>query len=87
MPSEFSLAVVAPDREVLEISATSVILPGALGYFGVYGGHEPMIVALSEGNMTYVETNGFPKELSIRGGFAEVTQTRVTVLADSVPIQ
>ena len=83
MASEFSLAIVSPDREVLDRMTTHVMLPGASGYFGVFGGHEPILFALKAGEIEYMD-GPLRKSLMISGGFAEVTPTRVTVLADSI---
>lgn len=78
----FDLSVVAPDRSVVETSITSVILPGLDGYFGVMGGHAPLISALKPGIIEYIENN--QRELMVvGGGFCEVTGERVTILADS----
>jgi F-type H+-transporting ATPase subunit epsilon len=83
MPSEFTLAVVAPDREVLDQPVTSAVAPGVQGYFGVYAGHEPIVAALRPGLLEYTEGDGTRHFVSISGGFAEVTGTRMTVLADA----
>ena len=83
MPADFSLAIVAPDRAVLDQQTSHVLLPGAAGYFGVYSGHEPFVFALQKGQIEYYE-GAIRKSITISGGFAEVTPERVTVLADSV---
>jgi len=83
MASEFTLSVVAPDREVLDQPVTSAVAPGAQGYFGVYAGHEPIVAALRPGLLEYTDATGARHFVSITGGFAEVTGTRMTVLADA----
>lgn len=83
MAKEFSLSVVAPDRSVVEERVTSVIAPGSAGYFGVMGGHEPMIASLNSGVLEYTDTSDQKKHVAMGGGFAEVTGERMTVLADS----
>jgi F-type H+-transporting ATPase subunit epsilon len=83
MASEFTLSVVAPDREVLDQKVASLIAPGVVGYFGVYAGHEPIVAALQPGLVEYMDLNGNRHYVSISGGFAEVTGTRVTILADA----
>ncbi|MHB8636387.1 MAG: ATP synthase F1 subunit epsilon [Fimbriimonadaceae bacterium] len=83
MASEFTLSVVAPDREVLDQPVTSAVAPGVLGYFGVYAGHEPIVAALRPGLLEYTDSTGARHFVSIAGGFAEVTSTRMTVLADA----
>lgn len=78
----FHLSVVAPDRSVKEGEVSSVMLPGREGYFGVMGGHAPLISALKPGIVEYMENNQ-REMMVIGGGFVEVTGERVTVLADS----
>ena len=61
----------------------SLIAPGAAGYFGVFAGHEPIVAALQPGLVEYTDLTGNRHYVSISGGFAEVTATRVTILADA----
>ena|ERR1043165_9539798 len=82
MPNDFTLSIVAPDRLVVEDQATSVIAPGFEGYFGVMSGHVPLIAALKPGILEYLDSNNQRHYVYTGGGFAEVTPTRVTILAD-----
>jgi F-type H+-transporting ATPase subunit epsilon len=82
MAREFHLSVVAPDRSVVETTATSVIAPGSEGYFGVLAGHTPLIAALKPGMVEYADATGNRHFVYVGGGFAEVRGDRVTVLAD-----
>lgn len=86
MAKEFDLSVVAPDRSVVEDKAVSVVVPGVEGYFGVQGGHVPIIAALKPGVMEYTVSNGSRHYVSVGGGFAEVVGTKVTILADSAEV-
>jgi F-type H+-transporting ATPase subunit epsilon len=51
---------------------------------GVLPNHAPMIVALRGGVIRVTEGGQETEQLFIMGGFAEITPTRVTVLADEV---
>jgi F-type H+-transporting ATPase subunit epsilon len=51
---------------------------------GVLPQHAPMIVLLQEGVIRLYEGSRVTESLRVSGGFAEVTPTRVTVLADTV---
>ncbi|HWD39142.1 MAG TPA: ATP synthase F1 subunit epsilon [Fimbriimonas sp.] len=82
MAREFALSVVAPDKSVVEEGVTSVIAPGEEGYFGVLAGHAPLIASLKPGLVEYVEPSGVRHYVYVGGGFAEVSQTGVTILAD-----
>jgi F-type H+-transporting ATPase subunit epsilon len=85
MAREFTLAVVAPDKSVTEQSVTSVVAPGTEGYFGVQGGHVPLVAELRAGLLEYIANNqrGF---IYIGGGFAEIRPDRMTVLADEAEL-
>lgn len=82
MAREFKLSVVAPDRAVVEQDVTATTLPGELGYFGVFAGHVPLIVALSPGILEYLGANNERHFVYVGGGFAEIQPDRVTVVAD-----
>lgn len=86
MPGDFSLSVVAPDREVLSQPVKSVTLPGEMGYLGVLAGHEPMVVGLKEGLVQVEDSSGRTSTVKIGGGFVEITSNRVTILADSAEV-
>ncbi len=77
----FQLSVVAPDRTVFEDQVTSVILPGVEGYLGVMSGHEPMLLALRTGIIEYDDANRQRNFVTVTGGFVEISESKVIVLA------
>ena len=82
MGKQFLLSVVAPDKLVVEEQTDSMIAPGTEGYFGVWAGHEPIIVALRPGLVEYTDSTTNRHYIYVGGGFAEVQADRVTILAD-----
>jgi F-type H+-transporting ATPase subunit epsilon len=82
MAHDFTLSVVAPDRSVVEDQAVSVVAPGTEGYFGVMAGHVPLIAALKPGVLEYMDSRNQRHFIYTGGGFAEVTGSHVTILAD-----
>jgi F-type H+-transporting ATPase subunit epsilon len=76
------LSLVTPQRPLVDAEVESVLCPGSEVEFGVLPGHEPLLAPLAEGRVSWVE-RGQRKSIAIGGGFAEVTQERVVVLADS----
>jgi F-type H+-transporting ATPase subunit epsilon len=86
MPHPFNIEVVAVDRKVFTGQAVSVTIPGADGYFGVLSGHAPLIAALGVGVITITPPDNTPVLLAVAGGFAEVTQHGVTILAESAEL-
>jgi F-type H+-transporting ATPase subunit epsilon len=79
---ELLLEVVTPDRLVLSTEADVVVCPGVEGQFGVLVGHIPFLSALDIGEM-YYRKGGQTEYLAVSGGFAEVTGTKVTIVAES----
>jgi F-type H+-transporting ATPase subunit epsilon len=86
MPHPFDIEVVAVDRKVYAGQAVSVVIPGADGYFGVLSGHAPLIASLGVGMVTITPPGGQPVLLAISGGFAEVNQDHVTILAETAEL-
>jgi F-type H+-transporting ATPase subunit epsilon len=78
----FDLELVSPERLLLSRPVEMAIIPAAEGEMGVLPGHAPMIVALRGGVIRVTEGGRETEQLFVMGGFAEITPTRVTVLAD-----
>ncbi len=77
-----SLEIVTPERRVLSVTADEVRAPGVLGGFGIRLTHEPFMTALQPGRLTYVE-GGREHHYAIGGGFLQVADDKVIVLADT----
>ena len=77
------LEIVSPEKLLLSRPVDMVVIPAAEGEMGVLPQHAPMIVLLQEGVIRLYEGNRVTESLQVSGGFAEVTPTRVTVLADT----
>ncbi len=82
MAREFTLSVVGPDAEVVRESVVSMVAPGTEGYFGVMGGHVPLVAALRPGLVEFSDPSGNRHYVYIGGGFCEVGPDSVVVLAD-----
>ncbi len=83
MADTFKLEVATPERLFVDEQVTEAELPGKDGYFGVLAGHAPLLSALGAGTLSY-GSGGSKQVLQIDGGFAEVFDNQVRVLADSV---
>jgi F-type H+-transporting ATPase subunit epsilon len=85
MPVE--LEIVSPEKLLLSKPVDMVVLPGAEGEMGVLPNHAPMIVALRGGTIRLYSGTTVTEQLYVTGGFAEVTPSRVTVLAtEATPV-
>jgi F-type H+-transporting ATPase subunit epsilon len=78
----FQLEFVSPEKLLLSRPVEMALLPAADGEMGVLPGHAPMVVALRGGVISVREGGVETESLFVPGGFAEITPTRVTVLAD-----
>jgi len=76
------LDLVSPERLLLSDDVDMVTVPGADGYFGVLPGHAPVMSALRPGVIEVKGGEDGDMKLFILGGFAEVTPTNVSVLAE-----
>ena len=81
MARRFLLEVVTPERLLLSQEVDEVIAPGVEGEFGVLPGHAHFLTILKVGELRYriADTTHF---MSVLWGYAEVTPTKVTVLAE-----
>ncbi len=78
----FDLELVSPERLLLSRPVEMAVIPAVEGDMGVLPNHAPMIVALKGGVIRVTEGGRESEALFIMGGFAEITPSRVTVLAD-----
>ena len=81
MADKIAFDLVSPEKLLLSGNADMVTLPGAEGYFGVMAGHMPVISTLRPGVID-VQNDGRDEKYFVLGGFAEVSATKVTVLAE-----
>ncbi|WP_068085089.1 F0F1 ATP synthase subunit epsilon [Polycladidibacter stylochi] len=82
MAESFQFELVSPERLLLEAQVVSAVLPGAEGEFGVGAGHSPFLSTMRPGVVKATSDNGEVHEYFVRGGFADVSATGVTVLAE-----
>jgi F-type H+-transporting ATPase subunit epsilon len=76
------LEIVSPERLVMSETVRSVTVPGSEGYFTVLGDHAPLMTTLKPGFVTAVDASGQARSVFVRGGFADVSQEGLTILAD-----
>ena len=76
--------LVSPERRLARAKVAMVVVPGVEGDFGVLPGHAPMMSTIRAGAIAIHETDGGPATMRffIEGGFAEVTETGLTILAE-----
>lgn len=80
MADKIRLRVVTPTRLVLDEDVDEVTAQGELGEFGVLPNHIAFLSTLVAGEMSYKQS-GVKKNLAVSGGYAEVLDNVMTVLA------
>ena len=82
MAETMQLEIVTPERLVVNEAVEYIEIPGKTGYLGVLPGHAPLIGELAAGELSYRIGNQ-TKRVAVAWGFAEVLQTKVTILAET----
>ena len=81
MAGRLLLEVVTPERLLLSQQVDEVIAPGSEGEFGVLPGHCHFLSMLRIGELRY-RIGDVTAHMAVLWGFAEVTPTKVTVMAE-----
>ena len=82
--ADLHFELVTPERLVLSEDLHMVVVPGVEGEFGVMAGHSPFMTTLRDGDLKLYRTAGTAFEtIRVAGGFAEVSDRGLTVLAES----
>lgn len=80
--SQLKLTISTPERKVLEEQIESISLPTVDGQITILPHHLPLTTVLKAGELL-VRANGEEKPFAIGGGFAEIHDEGVTILADT----
>lgn len=75
--------LVTPEKLIRADDVHMVVVPGSEGDFGVLAGHAPFMSTIRDGEIAIYKTQGAePERIAIEGGFAEVSDQGLTVLAE-----
>ncbi len=82
--ADLHFELVTPEKLVRSDEVHMVVVPGVEGEFGVMAGHAPFMITLKDGELkVYKTAGGQPESITVSGGFAEVGDKGLTVLAES----
>jgi F-type H+-transporting ATPase subunit epsilon len=82
--ADLHFELVTPDRLVMSDEVYMVVVPGTEGESGIMAGHAPYMTTLRDGEVAvYRAANGQPERIAVTGGFAEVSERGLTILAES----
>lgn len=77
------IEIVTPERLVRTAEGDEVLLPTVEGQIGIRTGHIPLIVPLQAGEIIVKQDSGNREFFAVAGGFVEVIDNTVRILADS----
>jgi len=82
--ADLHFELVTPDRMVTSGDVWMVVVPGVEGESGIMAGHAPYMTTLRNGEIAVYRSAGAQAErIPVTGGFAEVSDRGLTVLAES----
>lgn len=83
----FHFELVSPEKLLFSGEVDGVVVPGSEGEFTVLKGHAPVMSTLKPGLLVIEEGPAKTTRLFVRGGFADVAPTGLTILAEySIPL-
>lgn len=75
------LEIISPEGIILKEKVDEVIIPTTTGQIAILPGHTPVFTKLAGGELA-VRKKGEETLIAITGGFLEISQNKVIVLAD-----
>jgi F-type H+-transporting ATPase subunit epsilon len=82
--SDLHFELVTPDKLAMSDDVYMVVVPGTEGESGIMAGHAPYMTTLKNGEIAVYRAAGAqPERIPVTGGFAEVSDKGLTVLAES----
>jgi F-type H+-transporting ATPase subunit epsilon len=82
MSEKLILNIVTPEKLLVSEEVDQVNVPGSEGDMGILYDHTPILTNLRSGQLSY-EKDGETIALVVSGGYLEVTDNRVTILAET----
>lgn len=85
----FHFELVSPERLLMDLEASAVVVPGSEGDFQVMPHHAPVMSTIRPGVLKVHQEGGKEAEqIFVRGGFAEVTPGTLVILAEeAIPVK
>ena len=82
--ADLHFELVTPERQLLSEDVYMVVVPGTEGESGIMAGHAPYMTTLKNGEIAVYRTSGAePERIPVTGGFAEMGDKGLTILAES----
>jgi F-type H+-transporting ATPase subunit epsilon len=82
--ADLHFELVTPEKQVMSADVYMVVVPGTEGDSGIMAGHAPYMTTLKNGEISvYKSAGAAPEKIAVTGGFAEMGENGLTVLAES----
>ena len=79
-----TVEILTLESVLLSTEAKSVVVPGKSGQFEMLNNHAPIISILKQGTIKVIDNNNEEKLIEISGGSIEMSNNKITILADAV---
>lgn len=83
MPKTFKLSIITPEHSFFEDDVEMLVFDSADGEIGVLPGHEPMIVAMEDGEIRIRLKGGAWRDAATSRGFATIRPQEVLLLTQT----
>lgn len=84
MASTFYLEMVSPEDIFYSGNARQIVLPAIDGSHGILPGHEPMVTAITTGEVRFQDDSGVWHPAVVSDGCVEIMPERVILLAATI---
>jgi F-type H+-transporting ATPase subunit epsilon len=81
--NSFNLQIITPKGKVFDSDVSTATFPGDKGEFGVLPGHSSLLSLLAPGVIEFTKANGDKESVAINWGYAEIDESKATVLVDN----
>jgi len=79
----FYLEIITPEKVIFSGRVNMVVVPGTEGIIGILPQHIPLFSKLEAGELKITREGEKTVYMALSGGFIQVEQNRVTILADT----
>ena len=80
--ASLELEITTPEKKAFKGEVSEIIAPGADGLLGIRPGHAPLLATITPGVLSF-EVAGETHHYALGGGFIEIAENHVRVLADT----
>ncbi len=88
MAEALKLELVSPEKELAARLVKQVVVPGTEGEFVAMPGHAPLLSTIKPGVLVISEISGQETRYFVRGGYAEMANDQLIVLAErAIPLK